>query len=115
MNKNLVYFGLLLCVSFPLWAGDANPEGLEDVPEPPALPDPVESGEPIEPQVTIIQRDDATVEEYRVNGMLYKVKVIPVVGPAYYLVDNDGDGRLESRINDITRDIPVPQWLIFSW
>ena len=105
----------MLCVSFPLWAGDVNIDDLEDIPEPPTLPDPVESGEAIEPQVTIIQRDDATIEEYRVNGVLYKVKVIPVVGPAYYLVDNDGDGQLESRVNDINRDIPVPQWLIFSW
>src|SRR3989304_4831624 len=87
----------------------------KDIPEPPALPDPVESGEAIAPQVTIIQRDDATIEEYRVNGVLYSVKIIPVVGPAYYLVDRDGDGQLESRVNDITRDIPVPLWLIFSW
>ena len=115
MNKKPICFGMLLCVSLPLWAGDVNPGDLEDIPEPPTLSDPVESGEPIEPQVTIIQRDDATVEEYRVNGVLYMVKIIPVVGPAYFLVDCDGDGQLESRVNDINRDIPVPQWLIFSW
>ncbi|OGT66276.1 MAG: hypothetical protein A3I13_00590 [Gammaproteobacteria bacterium RIFCSPLOWO2_02_FULL_47_50] len=115
MNKKLILLGLLLCLGFPLYADEVNPDELEDIPEPPALPDPVESGEAIEPQVTIIQRDDATIEEYRVNGVLYSVKIIPVVGPAYYLVDRDGDGQLESRVNDITRDIPVPLWLIFSW
>lgn len=115
MKNKIIQFVILTCLSLPLWAEDERPFDLEDVPEPPTLPDPVESGEPIEPQVTIIQRDDATVEEYRVNGVLYMVKIIPVVGPAYYLVDRDGDGQLESRVNDITRDIPVPQWLIFSW
>lgn len=115
MNKKLIFSSLLLGVSLPLFAGDVNIDDLEDIPEPPTLPDPVESGEAIEPQVTIIQRDDATIEEYRINGVLYKVKVIPVIGPAYYLVDNDGDGQLESRVNDINRDIPVPQWLIFTW
>jgi hypothetical protein len=115
MNNKLIQFCIVLCISFPLWAEDVAPYDLEDIPEPPVLPDPVESGEPIEPQVTIIQRDDATVEEYRVNGVLYMIKIIPVVGPAYYLVDRDGDGQLESRVNDVTRDIPVPQWLIFSW
>ncbi|SRR5690606_22541102 len=115
MKNRIIQFITLICLSLPLWAEDERPFDLEDVPEPPTLPDPVESGEPIEPQVTIIQRDDATVEEYRVNGVLYMVKVIPVVGPAYYLVDRDGDGQLESRVNDVTRDIPVPQWLIFSW
>ena len=115
MNIKIIYIGLLLCFASSLYADNENTGTLEDIPEPPTLPDPIESGEAIEPQVTIIQRDDATIEEYRVNGVLYSVKIIPVVGPAYYLVDRDGDGQLESRVNDITRDIPVPQWLIFSW
>ena len=115
MKNKLIQLSIMLCISFPLWAEDGGSFDLEDIPEPPTLPDPVESGEPIEPQVTIIQRDDATIEEYRVNGVLYMVKVTPVAGPAYYLVDRDGDGQLESRVNDVTRDIPVPQWLIFSW
>lgn len=85
------------------------------VPEPPVLPPPVESGEALEPEVTIIRRDDATIEEYRINGRLYKVKVIPVVGKPYYLVDRTGDGRMETRMSEIYDDFVVPQWVIFSW
>lgn len=113
-----------------LWAQ----EGLEEIPE--AAPPPpasikdgqsiedgqaVEGGssldedESLEPDVTIVQRKDATIEEYRLNGRLYMVKVIPFVGKPYYLVDNDGDGLMEGRVSDLKRDPLVPQWVIFSW
>jgi hypothetical protein len=99
------------------YAGDTAQGKLEDVPEPPRLPQQVESGEAmeLEPQVTIIHREDATIEEYRVNGRLYKIKVTPVVGPPYYLVDTKGDGKFTTRINDIHENIPVPQWVLLSW
>ena len=35
------------------------------------------------------------VTEYRVQGQLRMVKVVPVRGPTYYLVDRDGDGRMD--------------------
>lgn len=111
--KKFILF--LLFAMQPVFAADQQPEGLEDIPEPPTLPDPVESGEAIEPEVTIIQRKDATIEEYRINGNLYMVKVTPVVGKPYFLVDRDGDGRLESKVNDIYNDMVVPQWVLFSW
>src|SRR5690606_6816800 len=86
---------MLMLGTLPLWAQDEN---LEPVPEPPRIPDPLESGQPIEPEVTIIRRDDAVIEEYRINGRMYMVKVTPKVGKPYYLVDQDGDGQLESRM-----------------
>lgn len=95
-------------------AADAEAEA-EPVPQPPVLPEPMESGQPIEPDVTIIQRDDATIEEYRHNGRLYMVKVTPSVGKPYYLVDRDGDGQMEARMSEIYDDMVVPQWVIFSW
>jgi hypothetical protein len=91
---------------------DAIPIPESDIPPP---PEPIESGEPIEPEITIIQREDMTVEEYRVNGRLYMVKIVPVVGKPYYLVDNDGDGLMESRMSDVYNVPVVPQWVIFSW
>ena len=100
MKKHLLSILLFSASSLAL-ADNANPGGLEPVPEPPDLPDPLETGENIEPQVTIIRKDDAVVEEYRVNGFLYMVKVTPAVGPAYYMVDNDGDGRMVSRRSDL--------------
>ncbi|HZH43526.1 MAG TPA: DUF2782 domain-containing protein [Lysobacter sp.] len=35
------------------------------------------------------------VEEYRVAGQLRVVKVTPPRGPTYYLIDRNGDGRLD--------------------
>ncbi len=86
---------------------------LPDLPEPPAE---VRSGEPLEPDVTIIETDRETVEEYRVNGQLYMVKVTPKGGfPPYYFVDTDGDGQLETRQFGLAPKVLVPQWILFSW
>lgn len=71
--------------------------------------------EPIdgEPDVTIVQKGDRVVEEYRLNGFLYAVKVTPKNGKPYFLVRADGsDG------NFIRADKPemrIPAWEIFSW
>ncbi len=110
----LVVIFMFLSVGTPIIAGDTEPE-LKDVPEPPDIPPTVESGEPIEPEVTIIKKQDATVYEHRINGRLYMVKIVPLIGKPYYLVDQDGDGSLETRVNDIYSNINVPQWVIFEW
>jgi len=89
--------------------------GEDEPPAPPVLPEPMKSGEAIEPEVTIRQREDATVEEYRINGRMYMVKVIPRRGKPYYLIDRDGDGQLETRMSDLYDDPVVPQWILFSW
>ena len=73
------------------------------------------ANEPIdgEPDVTIVQKGDRTVEEYRVNGFLYAIKVIPNKGKPYFLVRADG-----SDANFIRADKPelrIPSWEIFSW
>jgi len=69
----------------------------------------------LEPQVTIIRHEHDTVEEYRVNGILKMVKVTPDFGPTYYLVDNDGDGQLETSRFAIDPNAQLPQWILFSW
>ena len=45
---------------------------------------------------------------------LYMVKVQPVKGPAYYMVDRDGDGEFDSRSTD-PASISVPQWILLRW
>jgi len=119
-NENVAEFimlriilALLLLSSLPAWAEGAP----EPVPDPPDLPSPVESGQPMEPDVTIIRRGDETIEEYRVNNRLYKVKVKPVIGPAYYLMDTDGDGNMDLRRNAESgeQSMRINQWMLFSW
>ncbi|MSQ67705.1 MAG: DUF2782 domain-containing protein [Gammaproteobacteria bacterium] len=113
-SQNILLLAALL--SCPC-AFAANPSNLQEVPESAPEPlGPMEDGQAIEPDVTIIQRKDSTVEEYRLSGRLYMVKITPVAGPSYYLVDQDGDGRLEARVGNLANQNPViPNWVIFSW
>ncbi len=78
------------------------------LPNPPGLP------EGVEPDVTIIERDDDVIVEYRVEGQLYMVKIVPRFGASYFLLDLDGDGVLDVQSED-KPDLNVPQWLLFSW
>jgi hypothetical protein len=103
--------GIFLLVFFTTLSAE---DGIEAAPAPPTLPEPVRSGETLEPDVTIVESDKGLIYEYRVNGNLYMVKIQPDAGPAYYLLDLDGDGEM-----DVRRDHPgnndIPQWVLFSW
>ena len=85
MRCPALLFATLLLTALPLSAqtrADAPP------PVPDARPPALEIiDESVEPQVTIRQREGATIEEYRVNGKLYKIRVIPLRGEPYILVD----------------------------
>ena len=96
-------------------AQDNTEAPLDAVPPPPDIPEPLQSGEPIEPEVTILQKENSTVEEYRVNGRLYMVKITPSAGVPYYLMDRDGDGMMEFRTSKLGDDVVVPQWVLFEW
>jgi hypothetical protein len=88
---------------------------LTSVPEPPELPMPVQSGETLEPDITIIRKGKKTIQEFRKNGVLYMVKIIPAVGPAYYLIDTDGDGNMDVRGSDLDKGTNINQWKLFQW
>ena len=81
----------------------------------PELSAPIEEGALIEPGVTIIERDGGEIAEYRVNGRLYMIRVSPAAAPAYYILDDDGDGHLESVMDNLHKQPAVPQWVLFSW
>ena len=83
--------------------------------EPPELPMPVQSGETMEPDITIIRKGKKTIQEFRKNGQLYMVKIVPVVGPAYYLIDTDGDGNMDVRGSDLDNGLKINQWKVFGW
>jgi Protein of unknown function (DUF2782) len=101
----------LLCAAEP-----EVPQGLESLPDMPELSARVQSGEALEPpDVRIVPKKDVTIEEYRIRGRLYRIKVIPVKGPPYYLLDQDSDGRMETTMSEIYSDFVVPSWVLFSW
>lgn len=81
----------------------------------PDLPAPVESGKPMDPDVTIIRKGEETIEEHRDNGQVYMIKVNPPVGLPYSWVDLDRDGTLDSMHNDNTRGMNINRWTLFSW
>ena len=82
---------------------------------PPALPRLEDDSRNIpEPEVRIIRKQDTVIEEYRVQGRLRFIKVTPTVGAAYYLVDTDGDGVLETRENDLDNP-PINRWILLEW
>jgi len=86
------------------------------VPEVPDMPLPVQDGEPMESDITITRKGNKTIHEYRVNGKVYKIKIIPDVGPAYYFIDPDGDGEMEEvSESDLDKGLKINQWTIFSW
>lgn len=99
----LILILMLSCMLFPVMA--------DDTPAP--LPPQVE-GDNLEPEVTITQTDDRTTYEYSINGRRYMVKIVPVKGPAYYLLDLDGDGEMDTQEDD-PASLVVPQWVLFRW
>lgn len=59
------------------------------------LPTKVRPSDELPPAVTIRRDGDTTVEEYRRDGRVYMVRVVPDRGLSYTYLDTDGDGRLE--------------------
>lgn len=84
-------------------------------PEPPELPAIVVNGEEMEADITITREGKKTIQEFRRNGELYMVKIIPDIGPAYYLIDTDGDGNMDVRGSDLDKGININQWKLLEW
>ena len=119
MKKQLYICLLMLALPLlaPTWVAAAdkvrpdNLEPLEDVPPPPKVSD----GEALEgePQVTIRKKGADTIEEYRINGELYMMKVTPEHGVPYYLHKEDSDG---AWLNDgPSPPLSVPKWILFRF
>jgi len=95
-------------------AQKAPPPKLEPLPEAAPPPSEIANDPDLEPQVTIVRRPTETIEEYRVNGRLTMVKVIPKTGRPYYLVA-DGTGGTFVRRDSLDTGVKVPMWLLFSF
>ena len=103
---------LLLATS----AASAQDPAPAPVVPPPPLPDKIEQLPPPDaaPTVNIRRLDNGdTVEEYRLNGQLYEVRVRPQNGPSYLLLDVNGDGRLDRR--DTDGPIAPVYWTLYEW
>lgn len=94
----------------PAAAEDAAAAPQAPLPEKITLPPPPEA----EPTVNIRSIDNGdTVEEYFENGRLTMVKVTPRRGPAYTLLDSNGDGKLDRR--DSEGPVAPVYWTLYEW
>jgi hypothetical protein len=87
------------------------PAEKQDVPIPPKVQD-----EQLEPTVTIREEEERLIEEYRLNGQIYMVKITPKGGIAYYYIDSDGDGILELDMDQRAMNPVQPvYWKVLEW
>lgn len=108
-----------IALAATLFAGFA---AAQPAPAPPPLPaegatpapQPFAGDPALEPQVTIIRRDNETVEEVRIGGELRFVRVTPRSGRPYFLVP-DGNGGQFIRRDGLDTALKVPMWLLLSW
>jgi Protein of unknown function (DUF2782) len=105
---------VLSLFALPLLAAE-KPQKLEALPDVPAPPGTVESGEEMEPDITIVRKGKKTIQEFRRGGRLYMVKVIPDIGPPYYFLDTNGDGKLDVRRSELDRDSNINMWKLLEW
>ena len=102
---------LLLLIGLPFVASAEiqPPENLEPLPPPVFAAGPDSSVDA--PEITITRQSEQTIEEYRVSGRLYMIKITPKIGPPYYLVDDQGDGKF-SRQESLDSGLRPPRWII---
>ncbi len=107
----LKLFFLLAALGVSVHAAE-QPPAMQPAPPPPPLDErTTEAPDEHEPQVTITTRTDQTVEEYRVGGRLYMIKITPKVGKPYYLVDDLGDGKF-ARQEGLDSGVRPPRWVL---
>jgi len=108
----LVSVLFLSCLAGVAFAADTpkSPE-FKPLPPPPALDTSAQDSD-LEPQVTITEKKDVTIEEYRAAGKLYMIKVTPKIGPPYYLIDQRGDGQFARQDGPGGLLLSPPTWVI---
>jgi hypothetical protein len=108
----LILMSALLPAAFALaQSSDVLPPTPIREPLPPKVQDPSEQ---IEPQVTIRREYDRTIEEYSIGGAVFMIRIVPAVGPAFYLIDTTGDGNFDSR-HEHMEPVRPAHWRLFEW
>lgn len=106
MRRFLLLFALSIGMAAPALAQTPAPAPDN---KPPAMA-PLDDS--LEPQVTIVKREGNTMEERRINGKLYEIRVTPANGVPYVLVDQRGDGNFVRVDSPGTATLSVPMWVI---
>lgn len=67
-----------------------------------------------QPEVNIVPGSHGRIQEYRIHGQLYMIKVSPKKGYPYYLIDSDGDGDMDRR-RELAPQGWIPSWVLKKW
>jgi hypothetical protein len=87
---------------------------VKEVPLPEKIP--AKASDDNTPSVRIRTRDNGDiVEEYREGGIVHMVKVTPTRGKPYYIMDNNGDGRLDRADAEAAGGVVPVSWIIAEW
>jgi hypothetical protein len=90
------------------------PPGTRPLEEPPPPPVVTDAPRPA-PQVTTRTEGDKTIQEYRIRGKLYMMRVTPKHGKPYILMDSKGDGTFTKQDNTLDNGMRVPQWVLLEF
>ena len=91
-----------------------KPKGVQPVEDIASPPDVKDFNPAKDIKVTTRQSGTDTIEEFRIGGKLYQQRIQPASGPAYYLVDEKGEGKF-IRVDGPDLKIAVPTWVLFTW
>ena len=64
------------------------------------------------PDVVLIEDKDRRIYEYRQNGVVQLIKVVPIIGPPYYLRPAK---RLRHNNKLLQDDLLLPEWRIINF
>lgn len=117
LSSRLIVMSVAMVLVLPVLAqSQARPRPkdlqlVEDVPSPPEVK---ASDWSQDVKVTTRQSGTDRIEEYRLGGRLYKQRIQPASGPAYYLIDEKGEGKF-TRVDGPDLKIAIPMWVILTW
>lgn len=66
------------------------------------------------PDVSTRKAGGDTITEYRIKGRLYQQRIQPASGPAYFLIDEKGEGKF-TRVDGPDVKYSVPMWVLLEW
>ncbi len=94
-----------------------RPPGTVPLEEPPPLPPVAEEPEQpeLKPDITTRTEGDNVIQEYRVKGKLYMMRVTPRHGRPYILMDQQGTGTFVRQDNPLDSGVRVPQWVLLEF
>ena len=93
-----------------------RPPGTTALEAPPPMPAASELDPAIESRAEITTRTEGgqTIQEYRVKGKLFMMRVTPKHGRPYVMIDHKGDGQF-ARADSLDSGVRVPQWVLLEF